>query len=636
MTLRALLPNTVRVQLGKFRRSLQRVPRALQLAWSGAPGWTVASLSLVVVQGLLPALSIVLAKYVVDAAVFAVDAGGESNSLEPLLIYAALLAAVMLLTQILDSVARWVQIAQGEIVGDHLRAMVHRKSAEMDFAYYEMSEYYDELYRVLEESQSRPLALLHSVGGFFRDAIAIVAMGAVLLPYGLWLPVALVLSTIPAFLVLVRYNREYHNWWHSRTEDYRRSQYFDQVLTHGLTAAEVRVFGLRGLFQPAYESIRTLLRSERIALERRQVFVRLFAALIGLVVVASVMVWMGWRVIQGAGTLGDLALFYQAFNRGQNQMRTLLGGIGQMHEHGLFLSHLFEFLDREPTIRRPESARAVPERLVEGVRLKDVTFSYPGMQEPVLRDFNLHLPAGKVVAIVGENGAGKSTVFKLLARLYDPTHGSVEIDGVDIRSFDPEELRSKITALFQLPVNYHATAGESITMGDIYSQPDVARMEQAAVSAGIHERIQRLPAGYESQLGKWFTDGHELSGGEWQRLALARAFYRDAPILLLDEPTSRMDSWSEADWFERFRKHADGHTTLLITHRFTVARKADLIVVMKEGEIAEQGTHEELVAKGGPYSESWERQVNDKGVTIDEKGDDTQYDIWYGFNKSSV
>ncbi|MDX1440376.1 MAG: ABC transporter ATP-binding protein, partial [Rubricoccaceae bacterium] len=603
MILHALLPHTVRIQLENFKRSFQRVPRALQLAWSGAPGWTITSLSLVVVQGVLPALSIVLAKYVVDAAVVAVEAGGAGGSLEPLMLYAALLVAVMLLTQILDAVARWVQIAQAEIVGDHLRAMVHRKSAEMDFAYYETAEYYDELYRVLEESQNRPLALLHSVAAFFRDAIAIVAVCAVLLPYGLWLPLVLVLSTIPAFLVLVRYNREYHNWWHSRTEDYRRSQYYDQVLTHGLTAAEVRVFGLRDMFQPAYESIRTLLRIERISLERRQVFARLIAALISLSVVAGTMVWIGWRVIQGAGTLGDLALFYQAFSRSQNQMRTLLGGVGQMHEHGLFLWHLFEFLDREPTIASPELARSVPQQLAEGITLNEVTFFYPGTKEPVLRDFNLHLPAGKVVAIVGENGAGKSTVFKLIARLYDPTQGSVEIDGIDIRSFDPEELRSRITALFQLPVNYHATAGESITMGDIRSQPDIGRMEQAAVSAGIRDRIQRLPRGYESQLGKWFTDGHELSGGEWQRLALARAFYRDAPILLLDEPTSRMDSWSEADWFERFRKYADGHTTLLITHRLTVARKADLVVVMKDGAIAEQGSHEELVARGGPYSQ---------------------------------
>ena len=635
MFVQSMISSRLRTRLGKLRGAFLLTPRALQTAWKGAPGWTMASMVLLVIQGLLPAASVVLAKYVVDAAVNAIAVQGAWEGLDLLILYASLLALVMLITQILESISRWVSIAQAELVGDHIRALVHHKSAETDYAYYESPEYYDELFRVLEESQDRPLALLTSVGGFLRDAIAIVAMAAVLLPYGLWLPAALVLSTLPAFLVLVRYNRQYHSWWHRRTEDYRRAQYFDQVLTHSLTAAEVRVFGLKAFFQPAYQAIRLVLRRERIALEKRQVFIRLFAAFVGLLVVAAVMTWMGWRVIHGDGSLGDLALFYQAFTRGQGLMRTLLGGVGQMHEHGLFLGHLFEFLDRKPSVASPPSPVRPPKQLEEGIRLKDVTFTYPGMGAPVLEHFNLFLPAGKIVAIVGENGAGKSTVFKLLARLYDPERGAIEVDGLDLRSFDVDELRSRITALFQLPVNYHASAGESIMMGDIARSSDKTRMVQAAKSAGIHERILQLPDAYDSQLGKWFTDGQELSGGEWQRLALARTLYRDAPIILLDEPTSRMDSWSEADWFDRFRRHSKGKTTLLITHRFSVARNADRIVVMKEGAIEEQGTHSELVARGGPYSVSWEHQVTEANVVEDEKGDATRYDIWSGFDAPS-
>lgn len=596
----------------KLKAAFSLTPRALHVAWQGAPGWTLSSILLLVVQGLIPAALVVLAKYVVDAAVAAIEAAGSWADIQALLIYALLLASVMLVSQVADSIARWVQIAQAELVGDHIRALVHEKSAVTDYAYYESPEYFDELYRVLEESQSRPLGLLTTIGAFLRDAISIGAMAAVLLPYGLWLPAALVLSTAPAFWVMVRYNREYHNWWHDRTEDFRKSEYYDEVLTHSLTAAEVRVFGLRALYQPAYQAIRKLLRNERIRLEKRQVYVRLLAALFGLVVVALCMGWMTWRVIEGDGSLGDLALFYQAFSKGQALMRALLGGVGEIHEHSLFLRHLFEFIDRQPTIVRPEVPVAMPVRLSDGIQLRDLSFAYPESDETVVERFNLFIPAGKVVAVVGENGAGKTTVFKLVARLYDPVSGSVEIDGVDIRTMDPDDLRSRMTAVFQLPVNYHATAAESIMMGDLSRSSDSDRMTKAAIAAGIHDRILRLPNGYDTQLGKWFTDGHELSGGEWQRMALARAFYRDAPILLLDEPTSRMDSWSEADWFERFRKHAKGRTALLITHRFAVARNADLIVVMKDGVIVEQGTHDELIQSDGAYSSSWARHTNVK------------------------
>lgn len=626
--MQSMISSYFRTRFGKIRGALWHTPRALRTAWKGAPGWTIASAILLVIQGLLPAASVILVKYVVDAAVNTIGVRETPDGLNLLILYAALLGLVMLATQVVESISRWVSIAQAELVGDHIRSLVHQKSAETDYAYYESPEYFDELYRVLEESQNRPLALLESVGGFLRDGIALVAMAAVLLPYGVWIPAALALSTIPAFITLVRYNRHYHSWWHRRTEDHRRAEYFDQVLTHSLTAAEVRMFGLGALFQPAYQAIRLVLRRERLEIERRQVSVRLFAASFGLLVVGVVMGWMGWRVYQGVGSLGDLALFYQAFSRGQGLMRTLLSGVGQMHEHGLFLGHLFEFLDREPSIASPPSPVTPPERLEEGIRLTNVTFTYPGTDAPVLEDFNLFIPAGKIVAIVGENGAGKTTVFKLLARLYDPDSGTIEVDGRDHRTFDVDELRSRIAALFQLPVNYHASARESITMGDVARPPDIERMVGAAIAAGIHERILQLPQGYDSQLGKWFTDGQELSGGEWQRLALARALYRDAPIILLDEPTSRMDSWSEADWFDRFQRHTEGKNTLLITHRFSVARNADFIVVMKEGAIVEQGTHNELVAIGGLYGSSWKRQVADANVGDEAISDATGLKNW--------
>jgi ATP-binding cassette subfamily B protein len=404
--------------------------------------------------------------------------------------------------------------------------------------------------------------------------------------------------------VLVTFNRRSHAWWTARTEDHRRAAYFDDLLTHALAAAEIRLFDLGSRFRPAYAEIRRRLRTERIELERGQAVARLGAALLALGVTGASLGWMGWRVITGAARLGDLALFYQAFTRGQSALSGMLDGVGQVHEHALYLRHLFHFLDHEPAVVAPDDPAPFPSRVLTGITFSGVSFRYPGMEDAVLRDFDLEIPAGKIVAIVGENGAGKTTLIKLIARLYDPEKGTVLLDGVDLRRMDPRELRRRIAAICQFPVSYYATPAEIIAYGDHAALPSRDRVEAAARAAGAHDRIVALPLGYDTPLGKEFADGHELSGGEWQRLALARAFYRDAPLLLLDEPTSMIDAWAEDAWLDRLREHADGRTALVVTHRFSVARAADLILVMHAGRVVEAGTHDELMALGGRYSEA--------------------------------
>jgi ATP-binding cassette subfamily B protein len=314
----------------------------------------------------------------------------------------------------------------------------------------------------------------------------------------------------------------------------------------------------------------------------------------------------------GIVTLGDLALFYQAFNRGQSLLRTLLGNIGQIYSNALFLGNLFEFLDLEPQVVDPSQPRPVPSRLHQGIRFRDVTFRYPGSARAVLEHFTFTIPAGKIVAVVGANGAGKTTLTKLLCRFYDPEAGSIELDGHDIRHLSLAALRRMITILFQFPVPYYVSAAENVAMGDVAAAPGAPDIEAAARRAGAHDAIMRLPQGYATQLGKWFADGAELSAGEWQRLALARAFLRQAEVMILDEPTTFLDSWSEIDWFDRFRELANGRTALLITHRFTIARHADIIHVMEQGQMVESGCHDELLAQGGLYAQSWTAQVQDR------------------------
>jgi ATP-binding cassette subfamily B protein len=444
-----------------------------------------------------------------------------------------------------------------------------------------------------------------------QNSITLVSIAIILIPYGLWIPLVLFLSTLPALFITVRYDRLYLDWWKQTTASRRWAQYYDMVLTHASIAAEVRLFGLGKYFKTNYQQLRERLRTERLNISRRQGLAQLGGGLLAGLMTLITLLWMLWQTVQGLFTLGDLALFYQAFDRGQRLMRSLLGNLGQIYSNTLFLGNLFEFLDLEPDVSDPEKPVPAPVFLKEGICFRGVSFSYPGSERLVLQDFDFEIPAGKVVAIVGANGAGKTTLGKLICRFYDPEDGQIELDGCNIRNFAVADLRRQLTVMFQFPVTYVANAAENIAYGDLSMKLDSDQVELAARRAGSHEVISRLPEGYKTMLGKWFDKGTELSGGEWQRIALARAFYRQAPIMILDEPTSQMDSWTEIDWFDRFRDLTQGRTALIITHRFTTAKRADVIHVMDQGKIIESGSHEELLIRDGLYAQSWQAQMRE-------------------------
>jgi ATP-binding cassette subfamily B protein len=437
-------------------------------------------------------------------------------------------------------------------------------------------------------------------------------MAAMLVPYGLWMPSALLFSTLPAFYAVVRASRRQHVWWNETTVMRRRIQYFDTLLTESFYAGELRLFGLGPHFRGIYQALRKQFRSERLDLLKAQYRSRLGAELVALVISGAAMLWMVRRALLRMITLGDLALFYQAFQRGQGLVRTLLSNLGQIYSQTLYLGNVFEFLDLEPQVVDATDAIAAPIDLRSGIAFTNVNFRYPGGRSLSLKNCNATIPAGRIVAVIGPNGAGKTTLLKLIARFYDPDSGSVQLDGVDVRRFSLTSLRGLLTFMFQVPGNYQFTARENIAVGSLQAASEAGRVESAAWSAGAHQIIQRLPKGYDSVLGRWFPDGTELSGGEWQRVALARAFVRQAHVMLLDEPTSAMDSWSEADWYTRLRQLAEGRTVVLATHRLTIARRADLILVMNGGRVVESGTHEELLALGGLYAESWTNQTRSR------------------------
>ena len=623
---------------------LSYLPRTAALVWHATRGWTAAWVCLLVVQGVLPVAVVYLTRPLVDGVLAAASSHGEWTRVRHVLLLATAMATVVLLVEVLRSVTGWVRTAQSELLQDQITDLIHQKSVDADLAFYESAEYHDHLHRARSDAYHRSVAMIDSLGSLFQNGITLIAMAGVLISFGPWLTIGLIASTLPAAYVVIRYNLRLYHWRRRTTADERRARYYDWLLTSADSAAEVRLFELGDHLKQRHRAVRQRLRSQHIQLARSQSLAELGAGALALLITAAALGSVGWRAVRGLITLGELAFFYQAFQQGLRLAQTSLENVGQLYANSLFLGHLFAFLALESTVTDPSVPRILPVRSAHEIRFIDVTFRYPGSERIALDRFNLTIRAGQMVAIVGPNGAGKSTLLKLLCRFYDPEAGRIEIDGVDLRHMAVQELRRLITVLFQQPVHYNDTVAENIglsyreghkgnkghkgsalpfiasrvegpeTKEHNLSSYDNADIRAAAEAAGADEIVQRLPQGYDSLLGRSFADGTELSGGEWQRIALARAFVRQAPILVLDEPTSAMDPWAEADWLGRFRALSAGRTALLITHRFTTAMRADVVHVMNDGRIVESGDHEQLLERGGLYAESWEEQMQRQQV----------------------
>lgn len=594
----------------RWRRACSQLPnlrRVPGLVWAAARWWSVVWVALLLVQGLLPALGVFLSRSLVNGIVALREQPTWQDAGPLVLLPGAALLATLLTMEVANLLATWVRAIQAELLADHIAGLIHAQSVRVDLAFYEMPEFYDHLHRARLDASYRPLELVENAGLLLQHGLTLIALSAVLVSYSLWLPVALLIATVPALAVVLRTHLERHAWQRNITARERQGWYYDWVLTSAETAAEVRLFGLGPVFQRAYQEVRRSIRQEQLRLLFRQGLRTLLSSLVGMGIAAGVLAWMFVRTIRAEGTLGDLVLLWQSCQQGHRLLQALLERIGQLYSGTLYLQNLFDFLALDCQLSDPARSVPGPAGVAEAIVFRQISFRYPGSAYPALEQFDLHLKAGSIVAVVGPNGAGKSTLLKLLCRFYDPEVGSIEWDGVDLRRFGLAELRRQITVLFQKPVHYSGTVRENLlaTTETGYSAEQVRR---ALRDAGALEILKRLPRGEETLLGRHFTGGTELSQGEWQRIALARAFLRPAPLLLLDEPTSALDSWAEADWFERLREEARGRTVLLITHRFTTAMHADCIHVMEYGRIVEAGTHQQLLQKGGLYAQSWEKQ----------------------------
>ncbi len=600
--------------LSQLRESLAHTRMTLRLVWRSSPAQTVALAGLTLVGGLVPLGVAYAGKKIVDAVV----AHDRRATLHWVLIELGLVVVLALVQRGLGL----VRSVLGLRLGVDINVTILEKALGLDLRYFEDSEFYDKLTRARREASSRPIALITESFGLIQSFITLVGYGALLLRFSTWAVLALCVATIPATVAEMRYSKlafKIRNW---RSPESRRLMYLEYVLANDEHAKEVKLFGLGPMLMDRYKTL-----SEEFYEQDRQLYVKRAAwtqvlSLVGTGTFYAAYAAMALLAAAAKLTLGNMTLYVMAFRQGQQAFQSALGGIGSMYEHNLYMSNLWEYL----SMASPEAASAATP-LVDrtqlagtgtvlgtgkgkGIELEDVGFRYPGKDAWALRHVTLSIPAGESLALVGENGAGKTTLVKLLTRLYEPTEGRILLDGRDLRAWDVADLRRRFGVLFQDFNQYQLKVRENVGMGSVEHMGDEPRIERAVESGGAREVVSALPEGLEAPLGRWFQNGTELSGGQWQKIAIARAFMREeADILVLDEPTASLDAEAEHAVFTRFRTLAQGRTTIVISHRFPTVRMAHTIIVLAHGEIVEQGTHEELVALGGRYARMFALQA---------------------------
>ena len=591
--------NTILNRVGPF---LHTIRRALSFVWQSSPSLGSASIVVRVIQGLLPLGALYLTKLLIDAVTEGLKTPWDDASLTHILAILAGVAGVAALSAILSAVAGLVSKIQSEVVTDHMYSVLQAKSVEVDLEYYENARYQDTLHLAQQEAPYRPTAILNALLQMGQNAISLLTMAALL--WGMhWggIPI-LVLTAIPYFIVKLKQSNQLYAWERERAPLDRKAWYAHMLLTQAGAAKEVRLFDLGNRLRQWFADARLILRRERIALERRWVLSGFVAQIIGIAGVFGVCSLLVVRTIDGLLTIGDLVICLQAVQRASGYLEGLGQSVSSLYESNLFLATLDEFLGLQSRLGTPACPEAFPRPIVEGLVFEHVSFQYPHEERVAIRDFTFSIKPGEHVAFVGANGAGKTTLVKLLCRLYDPSGGRITIDGTDLRDYPIADVRGAVSGVFQDFVKFQLSAKDNIALGVRASGVDPFAIVQAAKQAGIHEVIERLPNGYESLLGKLFDGGHELSIGEWQKVALARSILRDSQILILDEPTSAMDAKAEAELFERFHELAQGRTAIFISHRLSTVKMADRIFVVDQGQIVEQGTHDELMAQQGLYT----------------------------------
>ncbi|MDH4054803.1 MAG: ABC transporter ATP-binding protein/permease [Gammaproteobacteria bacterium] len=580
--------------------------RALELVWTTSRPLTIVLALLTLIGGILPAVIAYIGQLIVDAVVAATQASTpDARGVLLLVGLEAIIVVAVAATQ------RGISASQSllrALLGQRVNVMILEKAMTLELAHFEDSEFYDKLTQARREASSRPLSLVTRTFGLVQNAISLTSYSVLLFAFSPWAVAILIVAGLPSFFAEAKFSGDAFRLFRWRSPDTRMQLYLETVIAREDGVKEVKLFQLGPRLLQRYRDI-----FSKLFVEDRKLTIRrdTWGFLLGLVSTAALYAAYGWIVvttIAGSITLGAMTMYLVLFRQGQSAVAAILTSISGMYEDNLYLSNLYEYLEQPVPSRRGEAVHGPePER---GLEFDNVSFSYPGAKDKALSNISLQIKPGESLALVGENGSGKTTLIKLLTRLYDPTEGRILLDGLDLQEWDVEALRQRVGVIFQDFGRYQFSVGENIGAGDVRHIDDKQRWQAAATTGLAAPFIEEMPDSYDTQLGRWFKGGRELSGGQWQKIALSRAFMRsDADILVLDEPTAAMDASSEAEVFEHFRKASSSKMTILISHRFSTVRAAAQIIVIHQGKILERGDHESLLAEDGQYAHLFNLQA---------------------------
>lgn len=597
-------------RIQEFWSALRNTPQAFRLVWAASRSAALVGVGLTLVSAAMPAAQAWAGKLIIDAVVEAAQgtmgmAGGLRHVL-PFLILELALVFISSLTNQVRSLSD--RVLQSHLT-NHINGMIIRKAISLDLQFFENPIFYDTLQNARRQADTSALSIVRSTLQMAQQAITLVSLIALLLRFSPWLAVIVFVAAIPSFLSQSQYAERAFRAVSRRAPESRLLNYLEMLLTGNETVKEIKLFGLGQTLLERYQTLFTKFYEEDRAIAQKRTIAGLGWGMLSSLVYYGSYAWIVLRTVAGLITLGDMSMFLSIFRQSQHSISSLLDSLNRLYESNLFLDNLITYLELEPVLVAPVNGPMAPEPIRHGIEFRNVSFRYPGSEALVLRDISLHIHPGERIALVGLNGAGKTTLIKLLTRLYDPTEGQILIDGVDLREYDLASLHQRFGVIFQDFVRYQFSVRENIGFGQIDALDDIARIQTAADRGGATDVIEALPQGYETVLGRRWESGAELSGGQWQKIALARAFMRKAEVLVLDEPTSALDAEAEYEVFRRFGELMEGRIAVLISHRFSTVRMADRIVVLSEGRIHELGTHAELIELNGAYARLFNLQA---------------------------
>ncbi len=584
------------------------LPRVLRLVWNASPPLIAGMVVIMLLQGALPLATVIIARLLIDGAL----QGIAQSSIEPVVLPVILQLGVGLIGRFCAQVNSALVILLNHRLANHITLLILRKTGTLDLSFFENAEFYDRLNQVRQDITDKPLMMVIRLSSLGSSLITVLSLIGLLFQLNWWLALIALIVPVPLFLVDRRYGE--NNYWMSfwQSPGKRQLWYLTELLTTDTYNKEIKLFNLASFFTKRYRDLSEKMYQEDKQLRIKYTRIALLCSLLPLLAEAGIYLYVALQAVQRRITLGALTQYALAITQVGQSLQLALSDLSELYQYHLFIKMLFDFLAYKPQIvapAQPVQLKAENDAHGLSIEFRNVSYTYQGKSEAALKNISFTLRAGESIALVGQNGAGKTTLVKLLTRLYDPGEGEILIEGRNIKEYDPDELRERIGVIFQDYVKYQMMAGENIGIGRVEEMENHVLVEEAAGKSGADEVIERLEKGYDAVLGRWFEKGVDLSGGEWQKIALARAFMRNAPVLILDEPTSALDAQAEYDIFQRFRSLAAERTVIFISHRFSTVRLADRIFVIEQGRMIESGSHHELLDLDGRYAELFNLQA---------------------------